>query len=223
MQLITRILRITRVTRVRPIPLLASLALMACTAAGCSRSTEELREWRPSDHAQPPVRSSPQVSPHAPPGSPPPRAATPPGENSPVKTGTNTKTEAEAGATTPPVAPTTHAEAARGGAAPPHPPGLDALTIRVWAQNCVRCHGKAGRGDGPSGQMFKMPNLGDPAWQASTTNAEIATVIRDGRGSMPKFNFPPTTVDNLVRLVRLLGPRKSPPPSQPKTPAPAAP
>jgi mono/diheme cytochrome c family protein len=30
-------------------------------------------------------------------------------------------------------------------------------------------------------------NFHDPAWQASRTDAEVASAIRDGRGAMPPF------------------------------------
>ncbi len=156
-------------------------ALGALGTTACSRSGDDLREWRPTDHAQPPAAApGPQAQPI-------PRPAAP---------GT---------------APQPQAQATAGAATEPHGGGLDPLTIRVWAQNCVRCHGQTGRGDGPDGRMFKMTNLGSPEWQTATSDAAMAEVIRAGRGSMPASGLPASTIDNLVKLIRLLGPRSAAP------------
>ena len=66
------------------------------------------------------------------------------------------------------------------------------------------CHGTVGRGDGPQGPMVRASDLTRPAWQASVTDAQIAQTIRTGRGSMPAFDLPESTVNGLVRLIRLL-------------------
>jgi mono/diheme cytochrome c family protein len=83
--------------------------------------------------------------------------------------------------------------------------GLDEVTLIAWRQNCVRCHGVLGRGDGPQGRMVKATDLTSPAFQAATDDAKIATTIREGRGAMPPFPLPDRTIESLVRLVRLLG------------------
>jgi cytochrome c oxidase cbb3-type subunit 3 len=86
----------------------------------------------------------------------------------------------------------------------PAVPGLEDVTLVAWSQNCTPCHGELGRGDGPRGPMLKATNLSDPAWQESKTDQDIAKAIKLGRGAMPAFNLPDTTIVNLVRLVRMM-------------------
>jgi hypothetical protein len=52
--------------------------------------------------------------------------------------------------------------------------------------------------------MLKATNLSDPAWQQSRTDQDIAKAIKLGKGAMPAFNLPDTTIVNLVRLVRMM-------------------
>jgi mono/diheme cytochrome c family protein len=70
----------------------------------------------------------------------------------------------------------------------------------TWRQQCATCHGASGRGDGPQGPMFKPPDLA----QSKATDAEMASVIRNGRGKMPKFDLPDDVVGGLVARVRSL-------------------
>jgi hypothetical protein len=86
----------------------------------------------------------------------------------------------------------------------PAVPGLEDVTLVAWSQNCTPCHGELGRGDGPRGPMLKATNLSDPAWQQSRTDEDIAKAIKLGKGAMPAFNLPDTTIVNLVRLVRMM-------------------
>lgn len=82
--------------------------------------------------------------------------------------------------------------------------GLDEVSLVAWQQNCVRCHGVIGRGDGPQGPPLKATDLTDAAWQRSVKDEQIARTIREGRGLMPPFALPDSTVAGLVRLIRLL-------------------
>jgi cytochrome c oxidase cbb3-type subunit 3 len=82
--------------------------------------------------------------------------------------------------------------------------GLDEVTLVAWQQNCTRCHGVIGRGDGPQGPSMKATDLTNPAWQRSVKDEQISRAIREGRGLMPPFALPESTVAALVRLIRLL-------------------
>lgn len=86
--------------------------------------------------------------------------------------------------------------------------GIDEVTLVTWKRNCVTCHGSVGAGDGPQGSMSGARDLRDPAWQAATSNEAIERVIREGRGRMPPFALPDSTVASLVRLVRLFDPNR---------------
>jgi mono/diheme cytochrome c family protein len=78
-------------------------------------------------------------------------------------------------------------------------PGLIEL---AWQRNCVTCHGRGGRGDGPQGPMVRAPDLTDAAWQNRVTDDQIAETIRKGRNKMPAFDLPPQVVDGLVKRLR---------------------
>lgn len=86
--------------------------------------------------------------------------------------------------------------------------GVDEVTIVTWKENCAKCHGTVGAGDGPQGPMTHARDLTSPEWQAATSDAVIAQVIREGRGRMPAFKLPDATVASLVRLVRLFDARR---------------
>jgi mono/diheme cytochrome c family protein len=82
--------------------------------------------------------------------------------------------------------------------------GLNEVTLVAWKQNCVTCHGMVGRGDGPRGPGMRARDLADPVWQASVTDEQIATSIKQGKGTMPPFDLPASTIAGLVKLTRLL-------------------
>lgn len=123
------------------------------------------------------------------------------------------------------------------------------VSTAIWKQQCATCHGNMGRGDGPQSVMVQARDLTDAAWQEATTDGYIAGIIKQGKGKMPAFRFPDTTVQGLVDLVRRMGrarsaqqrrpsvqqastgaaaapsdaPSTPPPPVAPEAPAPAAP
>ena len=49
-----------------------------------------------------------------------------------------------------------------------------------WANNCAQCHGAAGKGDTKMGKMLNAADLTDPKKQASFTDAQATTAIKDG-------------------------------------------
>lgn len=77
----------------------------------------------------------------------------------------------------------------------------------VWTMQCAPCHGGSGRGDGPLSRSFQgVRDLSDPQWQSSATDADIASVIRNGRNRMPAFGeaLSDDTVTALVAHIRSL-------------------
>jgi mono/diheme cytochrome c family protein len=101
--------------------------------------------------------------------------------------------------------------------------GLNEVVIVAWEQNCVRCHGRFGRGDGPQGPMVHAADLTNAAWQGTAKDDDIYKAIRDGRGLMPAFPLPEPTLRALVQLVRLLGQAATPHATDPAAPAASAP
>jgi hypothetical protein len=83
--------------------------------------------------------------------------------------------------------------------------GLNEVSIMAWQQNCVRCHGRLGRGDGPQGPMTRATDLGNPDFQRTISDEQMLKSIKDGKGLMPAFPLPESTLKNLVQLVRLIG------------------
>jgi cytochrome c oxidase cbb3-type subunit 3 len=88
------------------------------------------------------------------------------------------------------------------------PSDTDQLIAVTWGNQCVECHGKRGRGDGPKSPMVKARDLSDPAWQAMVTDEAMAKVIKQGRDKMPAFDLPDSTIAGLVELVRGFGERR---------------
>jgi cytochrome c oxidase cbb3-type subunit 3 len=78
------------------------------------------------------------------------------------------------------------------------------LVDLTWRQQCATCHGRSGRGDGPTGPMVKAPDLTDDQWQTSVTDADIAALIKNGKNKMPKFDLPDPVVAGLVARIRSL-------------------
>jgi hypothetical protein len=82
--------------------------------------------------------------------------------------------------------------------------GISEVVLLGWRQNCVRCHGVIGRGDGSQAGATRPPDLTNPERQAQLTDADIKAVIRQGRGLMPAHDLPDSTLDGMVKLIRLL-------------------
>ncbi len=89
-------------------------------------------------------------------------------------------------------------------------PGPDPDLIDIaWQRNCLDCHGRMGRGDGPKGMGVRAPDLTRAEWQSQVTDQQITETIRKGRGKMPAFpRLPAQVVDGLVKRIR--GTRSAP-------------
>jgi cytochrome c oxidase cbb3-type subunit 3 len=101
--------------------------------------------------------------------------------------------------------------------------GLNEVVIVAWEQNCVRCHGRFGRGDGPQGPMVRAADLTSTRFQSTASDDDIFKVIHDGRGLMPAFPLPDGTLHALVQLIRLLAKAAAPAPSDSAAPTGSAP
>lgn len=97
------------------------------------------------------------------------------------------------------------------------------VSAAIWQQQCATCHGATGRGDGPQSVMVQARDLTDPAWQEATPDVVMSIVIKQGKGKMPAFRFPDTTVDSLVDLVRRFGRARVASQRRPNVPASSAP
>jgi cytochrome c oxidase cbb3-type subunit 3 len=82
--------------------------------------------------------------------------------------------------------------------------GTENLIEITWQQGCATCHGRTGHGDGPSGPMVNPPDLTRADLQASVSDEDIATIIRNGKNRMPKFDLPASVVTGLVAKIRSL-------------------
>ena len=83
--------------------------------------------------------------------------------------------------------------------------GVSDVVVGTWKNQCVRCHGVIGRGDGPQGSLVGAKDLTDPTWQNAVSDAQIKHSILNGKGRMPAFaQIPAGTLEGLLKLVRLL-------------------
>ena len=80
-----------------------------------------------------------------------------------------------------------------------------------WASNCAQCHGATGKGDTKMGKMLNAMDLTDSKKQASFTDAQATTAIKDGikqngKTTMKDFGGKLTDAEikDLVAYVRTL-------------------
>ena len=78
------------------------------------------------------------------------------------------------------------------------------LVEMAWRQQCVQCHGPMGHGDGPNGPLFHPRDLSDPQWQATVSDADLASSIKNGKNKMPKFDLPEPVLQGMVARIRML-------------------
>ena len=79
----------------------------------------------------------------------------------------------------------------------------------LYRRLCQTCHGSDGRGPRRRSRTFAIPDLTDPAWHASRTNAQLVASIVNGRGEdMPPFDdrLSAEQAGDLLVYVRHFGP-----------------
>src|SRR5206468_10108640 len=79
-----------------------------------------------------------------------------------------------------------------------------ALGGRIFAENCVACHGSGGKGN----QEFGAPDLTDKIWLYGSDEASLIETITNGRaGVMPAWvgRLDPSTIKALTVYVHSLG------------------
>ena len=75
---------------------------------------------------------------------------------------------------------------------------------KIFAENCVSCHGEEGKGN----QEFGAPNLTDKIWLYGSDEATLVETVTNGRaGVMPAWNgrLDPVTIKALTVFVHSLG------------------
>jgi mono/diheme cytochrome c family protein len=66
--------------------------------------------------------------------------------------------------------------------------GVDRAAAALWNVSCASCHGRDGRGQGPSKPpVAQIPDFTLADFQKQRTDAQLLAVIREGRGMMPPF------------------------------------
>ena len=104
----------------------------------------------------------------------------------------------------PPAMPDGQGTAAEGG------DGTARAIQALWQMRCARCHGEAGRGDGPERPPgAAIPDMTSADFQQNRSDEQLTEVVENGRGLMPAFGdaLTPEGISVLVRHVRTLGGR----------------
>jgi mono/diheme cytochrome c family protein len=80
---------------------------------------------------------------------------------------------------------------------------------RIYKTNCVVCHTADGSGDTPTGKSMHAKDLRSEDVQKES-DAELAGVITQGRGTMPAFGakLKPDEITKLVTYIRSLASKK---------------
>jgi len=83
----------------------------------------------------------------------------------------------------------------------------------LFNRNCARCHGADGRGDTPSGHLFKAPDFTDPQWWKEnsriTSTRTLRSIVTRGKGAMPAFGKKLTRSEINLLVDRVRSFRKS--------------
>lgn len=78
--------------------------------------------------------------------------------------------------------------------------GLPSDGAALYGLLCAKCHGAAGKADGPMAAMVSPGDLSSPAMHARMSDDQIARLIVNGRKKMPAFG-PAITMEQLRALV----------------------
>lgn len=87
----------------------------------------------------------------------------------------------------------------------------------TYAAQCAPCHGAGGKGDGPAAVAFnpRPADFTDPGLFAGRSDAELVTIIAEGKGGMPPFgSLPSDMITALVQYVRGLSHTQAVPPGR---------
>lgn len=78
---------------------------------------------------------------------------------------------------------------------------------KLYAKNCVACHGVKGEGDGPTGAYLKPKPANLKAMANMHPDGDFAYKIKVGRGAMPSWenSLSETQVWHLVNFIKYLG------------------
>ena len=73
----------------------------------------------------------------------------------------------------------------------------------IYKAKCAACHGADGKGDTSMGKMMKIRDLGSADVQ-SQSDADLAKIITNGKGKMPKYEGKLTAdqISDLVKYIR---------------------
>lgn len=82
----------------------------------------------------------------------------------------------------------------------------------TYKQNCARCHGDSGRGDGPAVKLLKVkpPDMADKTYMAKLADGDIFKAIEKGGTAVGKSKLMPAyegklkknEIEDLVRYIR---------------------
>ncbi len=70
----------------------------------------------------------------------------------------------------------------------------------IYAKDCARCHGEAGKGL----LEARRVDMTSPAWQASMRDGTIVKMTRAGKAPMPAFTFADQELEDLLAHIRVL-------------------
>lgn len=76
------------------------------------------------------------------------------------------------------------------------------LAELTWSTQCIQCHGPVGKGDGPNGATVKAPDLTRAEWQDRVKDADMTSIIQNGKGQMPRFELSDAVTSALVKRIR---------------------